>query len=239
MPTARPNLHSGVLVAIEGIDGSGKGTQAKLLEDVLRSEGASIEVFQFPQYERTFFGREVGRYLHGEYGQLTDVDPKLSALLYSLDRFEIRDHLLEALAAGRIVICDRYTASNVAHQGARVPSTDRVAMARWIEHVEYVVLGLPRPDLTCFLDSSVETSQSLVGLKPARAYTNKSHDLQESSAEHLQAALEGFRNLSHDVNWKTIRCLDNEGEMRPAQDIHAEILQHVRLARASRSVHNR
>lgn len=221
-------MNSGLLIAIEGIDGTGKGTQCRLLFDALRSSGVAAELLQFPQYESSFFGAEVGRYLHGEYGQLPDVHPKFSALLYALDRFEARGQLLSALASGKTVICDRYTPSNVAHQSARTDATNRGDMASWIQHVEYRVLGLPKPDIVFLLDSTVSSSQSLVGLKEKRSYTDRTHDIQEASGDHLQAALDEFRKLAADSSWRIINCIASDGSLRPAAEIHAELLEHVK-----------
>lgn len=225
---AHRQMNSGRLIAVEGIDGSGKGTQCGLLLEALCGSGVAAELFQFPRYGSSFFGAEVGRYLHGEYGQLLDVHPKFSALLYALDRFEGREQLLAALAAGKTVICDRYTPSNVAHQSARTDVARRGDMASWIEHVEYRVLGLPRPDIVFLLESTVHISQSLVGLKDKRSYTDRTHDIQEASSDHLQAALEEFRQLAADPTWRVINCIAPDGSLRPAFAIHAELLAHVK-----------
>jgi len=217
----------GRLIAVEGIDGSGKGTQCQLLLEALLVSGVSAELLRFPQYESSFFGAEVGHYLHGEYGQLADVQPKFSALLYALDRFEARDRLVGALAAGKTVICDRYTPSNVAHQSARSELSNRDSMISWIEHVEHDVLRLPRPDLVFLLDSTVRTSQSLVSRKERRSYTDRTHDIQEASSDHLQAALNQFRRLAADSKWRVIDCLAADGSLRTPSEIHLELLSHV------------
>lgn len=220
-------MKSGRLIAVEGIDGSGKGTQCRLLFEALCQTGIATEFFQFPQYESSFFGEEVGRYLHGEYGQLSEVPPKFSALLYALDRFEARDRLVAALASGKTVICDRYTPSNVAHQSARTDMSLRSSMAAWIQHVEHRILGLPKPDIVFLLDSSVSTSQSLVSLKEKRAYTDRTHDIQEASSDHLQAALEEFRLLAADPDWRIINCIAPDGSLRTPTEIHSELIAYV------------
>lgn len=220
-------MNTGRLIAIEGIDGSGKGTQCQLLVAALSHAGLAVELFRFPQYESSFFGAEVGRYLHGEYGQLSDVPPKFSALLYALDRFEARDRLASALASGKTVICDRYTPSNVAHQSVRAEPNNQEMMISWIQHVEHDVLGLPRPDLVFLLDSTVRLSQSMVGLKERRSYTDKTHDIQEASGDHLQAALETFRILARGSKWRVINCIADDGSMRTPSEIHTELLAHV------------
>ena len=109
----------GMLVVLEGIDGSGKGTQARLLVDALARRGFTARLFSFPCYDETFFGREVGRYLNGAFGDLHSVPPEFAALLYAGDRLEKRDELLVALRDADVVVCDRYVPSNFAHQAAR------------------------------------------------------------------------------------------------------------------------
>lgn len=227
-------MSNGLLIAIEGIDGSGKGSQAKMLKSALTLEGFSVDLFAFPQYETSFFGREVGKFLHGDYGQLSDVNPKFSALLFALDRYESKDRIIESISLGRVVICDRYAASNIAHQGARAMADERGNLSNWIEQVEFNILKLPRPDLVIFLDTTVETSQELVLRKSPRSYTNQAHDLQERSPDHLQLALNGFREMAKVGHWKTINCLDDTNKMRSYLSIHEEILSHVRTVQCGR-----
>src|SRR6516164_6148555 len=105
----------GLLIAIEGIDGSGKHTQAKLLEHSLRSLGHSVYSTGFPQYE-SWFGTMVGKFLNGDFGRLENIDPHFTALLYAGDRFEARQRLETALSSGKVVLIDRYIGSNLAHQ---------------------------------------------------------------------------------------------------------------------------
>src|SRR5690349_20536447 len=107
----------GKLIAIEGIDGSGKRTQVELLAKALRAGGHSDYATGFPQYD-SWFGKMVGQFLIGELGPLEDVDPHFSALLYAGDRFEANPALEVALGNGQIVLADRYIASNRAHHTA-------------------------------------------------------------------------------------------------------------------------
>ncbi|MBA4054672.1 MAG: thymidylate kinase [Marivirga sp.] len=222
-----------VLIVIEGIDGSGKGTQAKALEQRLKQEGRRVTVFQFPQYEKTFFGSEVGRYLNGEFGTIETVPVKFSSLLYALDRFQARDEIINLLEQDVDVICDRYIGSNIAHQTARLPIKDRLEMTAWISHVESKVLSLPNPDLTIFLDMDVQQSQILVSKKDKRSYTDKVHDIHEESSHHLGDALLNFRELAIRFDWKTVKCTENNGQLRPPSVITDEILKEVIHARRS------
>lgn len=222
-----------MLIAIEGIDGSGKGTQAAALAERLEQDGRTVTLIRFPQYQDSFFGREVGRYLNGDFGSLDEVPVKFSALLYALDRFQALQGIHAALARGDDVICDRYTGSNIAHQAARVPAAERAALGDWIDEVEQDILRIPAPDLVVFLDMDVKRSQQLVAQKDARSYTDKTHDLHEASKDHLQIALDNFRRLAAERGWARIACLDATGGLRPPADIGDEIRAAVERARAA------
>ena len=100
-------------------------------------------------------------------------------------------------------------------------------MVKWIESVEYDVLGLPPPDLVIFLDSTVRLSQALVELKEARTYTDKLHDIQEESKDHLQTALDQFRDLASSSSWRSIQCVSADGRLRTPNEIHKEVLEHI------------
>jgi dTMP kinase len=213
----------GRLIAIEGIDGSGKRTQSRLLEHSLQSKGFVVYATGFPQYE-SWFGKMVGKFLNGEFGPLQAVDPHFSALLYAGDRFEAKARIESSLKDGKIVLVDRYVASNLAHQVARAAPEKRSEFLRWIEHLEYSIYGLPREDLILYLRVPPAEAQKLVAQKSERNYTRASHDLQEKSLHHLEDAAEMYDMLSRSRPWATIQCYDAQnGTVRLPEDISAEI----------------
>lgn len=217
----------GVLIAIEGIDGSGKHTQAKLLEHSLISRGYSVYATGFPQYE-SWFGSMVGKFLNGEFGPLEAVDPHFSALLYAGDRFEAKPRIQSALNDGKVVLVDRYVASNLAHQVARALVEKRSEFLRWIEHLEYFIYGLPRENLILYLRVPPSHAQKLVGQKAERNYTRATHDLLEKSLRHLEDAAEMYDMLSRSKPWATIQCFDAQsGSLRLPQEISMEVLSAV------------
>jgi dTMP kinase len=223
----QPVTSPGKLIAIEGIDGSGKQTQAKLLERALIARGHSVYATGFPQYD-SWFGTMVGNFLNGELGPLDKVDPHFTALLYAGDRFEAKSNIEEALKEGKVVLVDRYIGSNLAHQVARAAPNKRAELMRWIEHLEYTIYGLPREALILYLRVPPQEAQKLVSRKSQRAYTSASHDLQETSLRHLEDAGEMYDMLSRSRPWATIQCFDAEhGTMRLPQDIAAEMLAAV------------
>jgi dTMP kinase len=228
--TSQPMSKRGLLIAVEGIDGSGKQTQARLLEQSLASEGHSIYATAFPQYE-SWFGTMVGKFLNGEFGSLESVDPRFSALLYAGDRFEAKPRLESALNEGKIVLVDRYIASNMAHQVARAPANKRSEFLRWIEHLEYSIYGLPRENLILYLRVPPSQAQRLVAQKAERNYTQAKHDLQEKSLRHLEDAAEMYDMLSRSRPWATIQCFDaQKNSLRLLEEIAEEVLSAVRPA---------
>jgi len=217
----------GILIAIEGIDGSGKHTQAKLLEHALSSKGHSVYATGFPQYD-SWFGSMVGKFLNGDYGALGTVDPHFSALLYAGDRFEAKWRLESVLNEGKIALVDRYVGSNLAHQVARASAEKRSEFLRWIEHLEYSVYGMPREDLILYLRVPPSAAQKLVGQKSERKYTQETHDIQEKSLRHLEDAAEMYDMLSRSRPWATIQCYDAQsGTLRLPEDISGEVFSAV------------
>ncbi len=217
----------GKLIAIEGIDGSGKRTQVDLLEKALVAGGHSVYSTGFPQYD-SWFGKMVGQFLNGDFGALESVDPHFSALLYAGDRFEARFRLETALNQGKIVLADRYIGSNLAHQAARAPAHDRPAFVSWIEHLEYNIYNLPRETLVLYLRVPPRQAQELVARKSARSYTADKRDLLEASLHHLESAAAMYDQLARRPNWVSISCFDEKrGAMRLQEQIAAEILAAV------------
>jgi len=225
--------HRGKLIAIEGIDGSGKQTQVRLLARELESRGHQVFATGFPQYG-SWFGKMVGQFLNGDFGPLHSVDPHFTALLYAGDRFECKAPIVTTLEAGGVVLADRYIASNLAHQAVRTSPEKRTEFRAWIEHLEYDIYGLPREDLVLYLRLPPSQAQILIAKKSARQYTDAAHDILESNIVHLQDAADMYDDLSDRANWRAIECFDPAKQaIRPAQEISAEILSAALAALAA------
>ena len=217
----------GKLIALEGIDGSGKRTQLDLLARALGAQGRATMQISFPRYESSF-GKLVARYLNGEFGSLAAVDPHLSALLYAGDRLEAKPELESALASGKIVLADRYIGSNLAHQTERVPVAQREEFLAWLKHVEYGLYGLPVEDLVVYLRVPTAEAHRLVAMKAPREYTSLQHDIQEASVSHLEQTALLYDRLATDPNWTRIDCTNPvSGALYSPDEIHRSVLQVV------------
>ena len=189
------NTGRGVFLAIEGTDGSGKGTQFKKLAERLSAEGYDVETFDFPQYEQpsSYFVRE---YLNGNYGGANDVGPYTSSLFYALDRFEAAPKIREALAAGKVVLSNRFVGSSMAHQGTKFRhAEERRGFFIWLDNLEFEMLRIPRPTASFVLRVPAEVAQQLVGQKEKRIYTDKTHDIHEADIDHLKKSVTVYDDL--------------------------------------------
>lgn len=216
----------GKLITIEGIDGSGKGTQASLLIEALKQRGEKVKMYSFPAYETTFFGKEIGAFLRGEFGSFDDVHPKLAAILFASDRLEQKPNLLNDLDEGYFVICDRYVESNAAHQCAKLKEQEQSGFIAWIKELEYSVHCLPKPDLTFFLDLPLSFSKELVLKKKARSYTEEKEDIQEAQHGYLEKVYSAYKQLQQAEGWFSIDCVE-KGSLKTIETIHSAIVDKV------------
>jgi dTMP kinase len=214
-----------MLVAIEGADGVGKATTARTLCDALNAGGRSATVIAFPRYGETVGGVTIGRFLAGELP--VAVSPKAAAVLYALDRLEWRDAICEAQQAHDVVVFDRYIASNMAYQGAKVD--DPRAMMEWILALENGQFQLPSPSLSIYLDTPWEMARAMILQKAERSYTDRSYDEHEADAalqQRVRANYEAIAAAGLLGPWQIVRASEN-GAMRTPDDIAAEIIGHL------------
>ena len=219
---------AGKIIVIEGTDCSGKETQSKLLEKRLGLEGYKVKRFGFPMYE-TPTGKIVGGCYLGkpeicegffEEGA-TNVDPMVSCLYYAADRKYNYPKIEEYLKDDYYVILDRYTTSNLAHQGSKILDKDeRFNMYQWIDKLEYWLLRLPKPDITIFLHMPYEKAAEL---KKNREFL----DEHEKNPEHLKHAEDAYIELSELYNWSRIECVKND-EIRSIEDINDEVFKIIK-----------
>lgn len=216
----------GLFIAIEGGDGSGKGTHSELLQQYIIGKGNDVTKVSFPRYgsDSAFY---VEKYLNGAYGLANDVPADLGVLPYAIDRYAASNDIRLALASeGSVVIADRYMASNLAHQGSKIADeTERKAFYERTKITEYGVLGIPKPDKTIVLVMPTEHMQANVDKKAARDYTSLKRDIHEADSDHLDKAKACFEELCvlYPDEFTAVDCVDESGAMRPIDEIQDEI----------------
>lgn len=221
----------GRFIAIEGGDGSGKGTQSKLLAEYLRAQGHDIFEADFPRYGEAS-AYYVERYLNGDYGGPDDVPAELGSLPYALDRFAAKGEIIAHLKKPEaVVISNRYVASNLAHQGTKIADPgERKAFYERTKLTEYDILGIPKPDLNIVLLVPTAIAQSNVDKKEARSYTAKKRDIHEADSDHLEKAKANYEELCklYPNEFTAIECTDNNDSMRSIDQIQSDIRQLVK-----------
>lgn len=214
-----------MLIAIEGIDGAGKGTVAAGLAEHLSAAGHPVRLISFPRYQETAAGRLIGSLLGGRDGDIGRMSVEFLAALFAEDRRQSAD-LLAQQRADEILICDRFTASNAAFQCGRLPPERHADFIAWLEDLEFARFGTRRPDLNLWLDVPPRVSRDLVARKAKRSYTNDTHDANEADTELQDRAAAAYRLMSENGamgTWARIEIAPGN-VLRSIEDIRAEAI---------------
>jgi dTMP kinase len=234
---AKVGEQQGKLVVIEGIDGSGKATQTKLLVERLRAEGYEVETIDFPQYGSKSAG-PLEEYLNGKYGSSEEVGPWIASMFYAFDRYDASFRMREWLKSGAIVVSDRYVAANIGHQGGKIiDKAERQRYVQWLHDLEYGLFGIPEPNITFILKTSPELSRELAPqiqdrekLTKRRAYLgDRVRDIHEKDLVHLAQALESYLEAAEEFpeQFYVVECLDEQGKLKNREAIHEIIWERV------------
>ncbi len=218
----------GIFIVIEGVDGSGKETQFNLLAERLRAKGNDVVTFDFPRYAEpsSYF---VHSYLNGMYGTAEEVGPYTSSLFYAMDRYETTPDIRSALEARKIVLANRFTASNMAHQGAKFDTAEeRRGYFIWIDNLEFKMLGLPRPTASFVLRLPAETAQMLVDKKQHRDYTTMKRDIHEADINHLIRSTEVYDEICKlfPKDFKQLDCM-RDGNLLSIDAVHQLLWENI------------
>lgn len=217
-----------MLVVVEGLDGAGKSTQVNKLKSYLTEKYGDLEYIHFPRYDSPLYGELIGKFLKGDFGPIETVHPQLVALLYAEDRHAASPEIIKSLAAGKLVLLDRYVYSNIAYQCAKINGEDeRRDLAKWIKNTEYGLFNLPKPDINLFLDvpiSFVEKKLSDNRLGEDRNYLHGAKDIHEADMNFQKRVREVYlQQCKEDDKFIRINCSSEEGEMLSPDDIFAKI----------------
>ena len=216
-------------IVIEGLDGSGKSTQLKLLQDYLVSKNISFKFLHFPRLNQGIFGTMIAKFLRGEFGALEDVHPYLTALLYAGDRKDAADTVRQWLDDDELVIVDRYVYSNIAYQCAKLDDDKEIKkLEDWINTLEYQYYQIPKPAASVFLHVPFRfVEQKLSGQRAGedRDYLNGKEDIHESNMSFQKKVAEQYlRIFENDQAGHVISCMNEKKEMLPVTTIHKQII---------------
>lgn len=230
------NFYLGKFIVFEGIDGSGKSTQLKLLSKHLKKHGYGVVTIDFPQYGTKSAGL-IEEYLNGKYGNSLEVGPYRASIFYACDRYDASFKIRKWLKEGRIVVSDRYVASNIGHQGGKIKNKkERKTFLKWLYNLEYNIFGIPKPDITFILKTSPKLAREMapkitdkVKRKKRIAYLgSKTRDIHERDLSHLTKALNSYLEIAKEFpkEFKLIECMKNNKFISP-EIIHQEIIKIV------------
>ncbi len=209
------------IIVIEGLDGSGKATQTKILAEKLSSRGLKVRRLEFPDYSNPSSSL-VKMYLGGEFGSNPgDVNAYAASAFYAVDRVaSFLQFWKEDYRDGTVILSDRYATSNIIYQMAKVGDSERDSFIEWESDFEYKKLGLPEADAVIYLDVDPEVSQKL--MEKRYMGDNSKKDLHESNLSFLLSCRRSALYAAEKCGWQVINCCNN-GEIRSIGDIAADI----------------
>lgn len=220
-------------IVIEGLDGSGKSTQLKMLRSYLESNHINYEYLHFPRTDSPIYGDLISKFLRGELGDINTVNPYLIALIYAGDRNDAKEMLNNWLAEDKLVIVDRYVYSNIAFQCAKLSNENEIEkLTDWILELEYNYFKIPKPDLSIFLNVPFEfTKKNLSENREGedRDYLKGKDDIHEKDIDFQDKVRNVYlREVKKDKNLKIINCTTEKGQMADADTIFNKIIELIK-----------
>lgn len=217
----------GKFIVIEGTDGSGKKTQAKILCEKLNEAGINCIVQSFPNYDSPAC-TPVKMYLNGEFGDIGCLDAYQANSLYAVDRLCTMMGLKDHIENGGSIVFDRYVESTMLHQAALIENQEeRDEFLDYVNDFEFGKLKLPKPDLVIFLDVPVEVSKKLADSRGEYKSGNKK-DILEQDISHLTKAYNSGKYVANKFGWTQISCLNESGNLKSIEEISNDIFEVVK-----------
>ena len=221
-------------IVIEGLDGSGKSTQIRLIETYLKQKNIKTQFIHFPRTDADIWGDLISRFLRGDLGDINTVNPYLIALIYAGDRNDVAPRLLDWMKEGSMVIADRYLYSNIAFQCAKLNDMEqKIRLARWIKKLEYDYNQIPVPDLNLFLNVPFQfTRQSLENHREGndRDYLKGEIDIHEADLNFQERVREVYLwQVKENSDFDQVDCRGPEGKMLDPKSISEKIIEKIRF----------
>lgn len=218
---------------IEGLDGAGKSTQVKMLEQFFEDQGIKSKYLHFPRLESPLIGSMIASFLRGEYGAIDRVHPQLVALLYAEDRRAAAQQIRSWMEQGYWVIVDRYVYSNIAYQCAKIQGADEaLALRDFIFRLEYEHFAIPKPNLSVFLDVPFAfTQKKLTEVRHGedRAYLQGAKDIHEADLNFQNRVRRVYLDQEAlDSRFKIVSCADGLQGMAAPEIIFERLQQLVK-----------
>lgn len=214
------------LIVIEGLDGSGKATNAKLLAEYLKKRGKDVVKINFPDYESDSSAL-VKMYLAGQFGSRPgDVNAYAASAFYAVDRYaSYKTSWKDAYERGAWIIADRYTTSNAVHQASKLDGDERDKYLDWLYEFEFSLLGLPRPDKVIYLDVDPDVSQKLMTERYKGDDSKK--DIHESDVAYLAHCRQAALFAADRLGWTVVHPCEN-GAMLPIEKVFEKVLNCIK-----------
>ncbi|MEG0789479.1 MAG: dTMP kinase [Alistipes sp.] len=217
-----------MFIVLEGLDGAGKSTQIKMLQQLFCDQGVESEFVHFPRFDAPVYGELIARFLRGELGSLEQVNAYLVALIFAGDRRDAAPQIRQWMAQGKVVIADRYVFSNIGYQCAKLPTeAERQQLKEWILKLEYGYNNLPTPDVSLFLDVPFAFTEHKLTQERAgddRNYLNGERDIHEASLVLQQSVRKVYLEAAQsEDNLFVVDCSNATGGMETPEGIFAKI----------------
>jgi len=221
-------------LVIEGLDGSGKSTQLKLLREHLEHSSVPYKYLHFPRLEQGVYGNLIARFLRGEMGANDQVDPYLVALIFAGDRTDASSQIRQWMDEGNLVIVDRYVYSNIAFQCAKLTKqNERERLRDWILDFEFGYNKLPKPDLNLYLNVPFEFTRKQLNVArngEDRAYLKGERDIHEENLDFQEQVRQVYLSLQEHVDdLKIIDCMNADGGMLSPGNISNLLIKNIEL----------
>lgn len=218
----------GILIAVDGVDASGKQTHTELLCRALEQRGVKTRLLSFPAYDSPSSGL-VRQYLSGAFGKRAeDVNAYAASTFFAADRFATyRTDWKADYDNGTVLIADRYVSSNMIHQAGKLADlNEKTRFLDWVSDLEFCIYGIPKPDLTIFLDMPVRFGRQLMEQRENKFDGTMQKDIHERDCEYLERSYQNACYVAEKYNWNRIPCVEGE-RIRSIAQIQADILKAV------------
>jgi len=217
----------GILIAIDGVDASGKQTHTELLAKHFENAGKKVLRLSFPMYDCESSAL-VKLYLNGSFGKnAEDVDAYAASTFFAADRFATyrMNWQKDYEDSETLIIADRYVSSNMIHQASKITDfAEKDKFLDWLYDFEFNLYKIPKPDMTVFLDMPPKYGKMLISGRNNKFSGTEKLDIHESDFSYLEKSYENAKYVAEKFSWQTVPCVKND-KIRPIDEIQKDIVK--------------